>query len=104
REDAQEIEYSSRLYSEDGAEFLTVAALTQLDTDDPLMTPITFILKGTRLVTVRYAEPKPFVGFVLRATKGHGLAVSNGQHIMYGLLEALIDRLADALERLAAEI
>ena len=104
REAAQEIEYSSRLYSEDGAEFLTVAALTQLDTDDPLMTPITFILKGTRLVTVRYAEPKPFVGFVLRATKGHGLAVSNGQHIMYGLLEALIDRLADALERLAAEI
>jgi magnesium transporter len=104
REDMQEIEYSSRLYSEDGAEFLTVAAVTQLDADEPVMTPISFILKGSTLVTVRYAEPKPFLGFTMRAQKSHGVACATGQLVMYGLLEAMIDRMADALERVGAEI
>jgi magnesium transporter len=104
REDMQEIEYSSRLYSEDGAEFLTVAAVTQLDADEPVMTPISFILKGSTLVTVRYAEPKPFIGFTLRAQKPHAVPCSTGQLVMYGLLEAMIDRMADALERVGTEI
>ncbi len=104
REEMQEIEMSSRLYSEDGGEFMTIAGLVQLDTDSPLLTPITFVLKGQILVTVRLAEPRPFLAFSTRAQRPGTLNVATGENIMLGLLEALIDRVADALERVGAKI
>ena len=53
RGEMQEIEVSARLYNEDGAEFMTIAAVTRIDTDDPILTLITFVLKSSTLVTVR---------------------------------------------------
>ena len=104
REEMEEIEMSSRLYSEDGGEFMTIASLVHLDTDAPLVSPITFVLKGQILVTVRFAEPRPFLAFSTRAQRPGTLNVSSGESIMLGLLEALIDRIADALERVGAKI
>ena len=69
REEAQEIEVSARLYHEDGAEFMTMTGVSQLESDAPMTTPITFILKGDKLVTIRYAEPKPFHTYATRAQK-----------------------------------
>ncbi|MBX9759942.1 MAG: magnesium transporter CorA family protein, partial [Beijerinckiaceae bacterium] len=66
--------------------------------------PITFVLKGQILVTVRFAEPRPFLTFSTRAQKPGALIVWSGEQIMLGLLEALIDRIADALERVGAKI
>src|SRR5262245_42846820 len=60
RREMQDIEPSARLYSEAGAEFMTITALVNTDSDEPVKTPITFVLRGTQLVTVRYADPKPF--------------------------------------------
>jgi magnesium transporter len=100
----EEIELSARLYSEDGAEFMTMTGLHKLDSDEPQKTPITFILKGETLVTVRYAEPKPFLAFTLRAQKSKSLACGSGEQVFLGLLEAMIDRTADALERVGNEI
>eukprot|EP01032_Pedospumella_encystans_P035237 gene35237-39858_t len=54
RDEMEEIELSARLYQEDGAEFMTMTALAGLDGDDPVKTPVTFILKGASLVTIRY--------------------------------------------------
>ncbi len=104
REEMEEIEMSSRLYNEDGGEFMTIAGLCQLDTPTPLLTPITFVLKGQTLVTVRLAEPRPFLAFSTRAQRPGTVNVSSGEQIMLGLLEALIDRIADALERVGAKI
>jgi magnesium transporter len=104
REEMEEIEMSSRLYSEDGGEFMTIAGLAQLDTDTPLLTPVTFVLKGQILVTVRFAEPRPFLAFSTRAQRPGAMNVSSGEQIMLGLLEALIDRIADAIERVGAKI
>jgi magnesium transporter len=106
RDEMDEIELSDRLYQEDGAEFMTITALTDLDSDDPRKTPITFILKGATLVSVRYAEHKPFEVFSNRAQRGNGVGATctSGEPVMIGLLEALIDRMADTLERLANEI
>ena len=39
REEMEEIELSARLYQEDGAEFMTMTALTQLESDEPINTP-----------------------------------------------------------------
>lgn len=104
RDEMEEIELSARLYQEDGAEFMTMTALAGLDGDDPVKTPVTFILKGETLVTVRYADPKPFAAFLARARRGNGLVCSTGETVMLGLLEAIIDRMADVLERCGNEI
>lgn len=104
REEMQEIEMSSRLYVEDGAEFMTVVSLSALDTDEPVASPMTFIIKGQSLVTVRYEEPKPIQGFILRVQKPGAVPVGNGEQIMFGLVEAMVDRLADALERIGGKL
>jgi magnesium transporter len=57
-EEMEEIEPSARLYNESGAEFMTITAAALLDSDEPETTPITFVLKGPTLATVRYMEPK----------------------------------------------
>jgi len=103
REDMQEIEISSRLYIENGARYMTATLMCQSDTDMPKTTAVTFILAGHRLVTVRYDEPKPF------ALVEHKLARScmagiSGEMVLMELLDAVIDRCADILERAGAEV
>jgi magnesium transporter len=100
-----EIEASSRLYLEGGAYVMTAIILHQIDKDiDTLVaTPVTFILAGHRLVTVRYAEPRAFQIFLGRAQKKDASCVS-GAAILVGLLEAIIDREADRVERIQAEV
>jgi magnesium transporter len=102
REEMEEIESSARLYTEAGAEFMTVTILTDLDTDHPGRTSVTFILKGSRLVTVRYADPRPFKTFIGGLQRPNRYAT--GELIMLGLLEATIDRLADVLENTSNNI
>jgi magnesium transporter len=100
----EEIELSSRLYHEDGAEFMTMVGLIGLDTDEPSKSLITFILKGPTLVTVRYAEPKPFLAYLARAQKPGNVVCATGEQVLLGLAEAMGDRLADALEAVGNEI
>ncbi len=104
RLEMQEIELSSRLYHEDGAEFMTMTVLSKLDTDEPLKSQLTFILKGTTIITVRYAEPKSFGQFVARSLRVNGTSCANGELVMLGLIETLVDRTADALERISDDI
>ncbi|MFA6157153.1 magnesium/cobalt transporter CorA [Mesorhizobium sp.] len=103
REEMEEIEISSRLYVEDGAYFMTATLPAQTDVDDPLMSPVTFVLAGARLITVRYHEPKAFKTFPQRAEKV-ATGCTSGDTILIGLLEAIVDRLADILERAGRDI
>lgn len=102
REEMQEIEVSSRLYQEDGALFMTAVVLVQSDTEHPETTAVTFVLKGDHLVTVRHAEPKPFRQFINRASRHSGL--KRGDQVLNGLLEAVIERAADILERVTTRV
>lgn len=104
REEMQEIELSSRLYHENGAEFMTISAVVQIDTDEPILSPMTFVLKGPTLVTVRYTDPRPFSMFIARAQRPGSVPCANGEQVMFSLLEAIVDRLADALERVGLKI
>src|SRR3954447_13383186 len=54
-----EIEPSSRLYEQAGALYMTVSVLYGVEDGEPTTTPISFVLADNRLVTVRYATPKP---------------------------------------------
>ncbi|WP_026868571.1 magnesium transporter CorA family protein [Inquilinus limosus] len=103
REEMQEIEASSRLYQEDGGMFMTASVLYATETDVPGTAPITFVLKGQTLVTIRYAEPKSLTGFIAHAERQPTLCPS-GSATLIGLLEAIVDRTADILERVAGEV
>jgi len=103
REEMEEIEASSRLYSENDAHVMTALLPALVDQVNPVMGPITFILARDRLVTVRYHEPSAFRTFPQRAAKADMQCV-DGQSILIGLLEALVDRLADLLERASREV
>ena len=104
REEMAEIEVSARLYQEDEAEFMTLTAIVRSDTEDPETTPITFVLKGNTLVTLRYAEPKAFANYLARAQKPGAAQSCGGELIMMGLIEALCDRMADTLENVGRGI
>lgn len=102
-EDMQEIEISSRLYTEDGGIFMTALILSKTETMEPECQPVSFVLQGDRLLTIRYTDPQPFTTFSNRAERQVGLW-PRGDIILVGLLEAIIDRTADVLERVGAEI
>src|ERR1700742_88533 len=103
REDMQEIEISSRLYIENGARYMTATLMCQSDTDMPRTTPVTFILAGHRLVTVRYDTPKPFALVEAKLARSCAPGIT-GEMVLVELLDAVIDRCADILERAGAEI
>ncbi|KQT45230.1 magnesium transporter [Aureimonas sp. Leaf454] len=132
REEMREIEVSSRLYSEDGSDFMTASVVFGLDSGRPAFAPVTFILTGSRLVTLRYTEPKSFAIYSAKLCKSqtetsalaHVLgsdvpepptagAAPNGKGasrvptadtMLIGLLETVIDRVADMLEAIAGDL
>ena len=104
RAEMDDIEPSARLYNEDGAEFMTITALYNADTEEPQKTPITFVLRNNQLVTVRYAEPRPFRLFERLCTRPTANPYTSGEKVMLGLLEAIIDRLAQLMETTGDEI
>ncbi|HEY6631938.1 MAG TPA: magnesium/cobalt transporter CorA [Rhizobiaceae bacterium] len=103
REEMEEIEISSRLYVENGAYVMTATLPAQADDDRPEMLPVTFVLAGDRLVTIRYHEPRAFQTFPMRAEKAD-TGCTGGDTILVALLEAIVDRLADVLERASREV
>jgi magnesium transporter len=103
REDMAEIEVSSRLYVEDGARFMTAAVIAGVESDKPGLVNVSFIVVGNRLVTVRHGEPRVidlYIQRICKLTKGP----TKGDTILIGMLEAIIDRTADILEKVGAEI
>ncbi len=96
RDEMQDLEISSRLYSDEGAHFMTALMLSHTDTDNVVLSPITFILSGERLITVRYEEPRAIATFAARACKG---PAQTADALMLGLIEAIIERNGDVLER-----
>ncbi len=102
REEMEEIEVSSRLYTDNNDAFMTALLLSQADGDDARLSPVTFILTPMRLITVRYEEPRAFASFAARAQKtSPGV---NPDAVLTGLIEAVIERLADVLERAGHDI
>jgi magnesium transporter len=94
----REIETSSRLYEENGSLYMTATVVTKIDTDRPESAAITFILSHNRLITNRYVDPLPFRRFVAYSER-HPAAATSAPAILAGLLEAVIERTADVLER-----
>jgi magnesium transporter len=103
REEMQEIEITSRLYVEDSARFMTATLMCNQDTEAPRTTAVTFILAGHRLVTVRYDEPRPFTIATARLARACP-ANATGETVLMDLLDAIIDRAADILEKIGSDV
>ena len=103
REEMQEIEVSSRLYVENGARYMTATLMCHSDTALPKVTPVTFILAGHRLATVRYDDPRPFAMVEHKLGRACSPKIT-GDSVLMDLLDAVIDRSADILERIGAEV
>lgn len=95
------LEPSSRLYQERGATFMTARLLARSHEDAPFATPVTFVLVGGRLVTLRYEELRAFNVFSGRATAADE---ARGATALLGLLDAVVERLAHVLDDTAARV
>jgi magnesium transporter len=103
QDEMSEIEPSSRLYEKNDALYMTASALRGVDEAHPTTTPIGFVLAGKRLVTIRYATPKPVRTFENHARRDAEL-VRDGPTALVRLLDAIIDRLADEIEVVSARM
>ena len=97
RDDMQEIESSSRAYVEGGALYLTAQVVASPEGREPELAPLTFVVAGPRLVTVRYHAPGSIAYFAKRA-EAQALGCTGGMATLLALMETIVDRLADILE------
>jgi magnesium transporter len=103
RAEMAEIEDSSRLYQDNGVLYLTASVMVQSETDFPATTDITFVFAGSTLVTLRYADPRPFRSFASQAERLPALG-NKPESVLLGLLDACLDRIADLIERASNDL
>jgi magnesium transporter len=103
RDEAVEIEPSSRQYVEGDAIVVIASIVAGVDDDAPMTTPVSFVLTPRHLVTIRYAEPKVFTVFGAHVERSPGLC-SDATMTLIHLLDAIVDRMADVLESVGTEM
>ena len=92
-----EIESSSRLRAVHGALYLSAPLVYRADSDDPQATPVGFILTQDHFITVRFETPTAF-------TIAAEAAYPTPHDAFAGVLEAIVDRIADLLEHISGEL
>ncbi|MGV1846546.1 MULTISPECIES: magnesium transporter CorA family protein [unclassified Rhizobium] len=102
RDALSEIEASSRLSRQGDHLYLSTPVIGHATLDDAELSPAGFVLGKDILVTIRYASLPTFDAVVERMNKDGTIASSVG--VFTSLLEAIVDRGADALEHLGAAI
>lgn len=103
RNEAQEIEISSRLYIENRTLFMTATVMIRATDSDPGMTTVTFVYRPGRLLTLRFDDPAPFKAFAVRYERSPP-SFSTAQKVFLGLFDDIVDRIADILEFAAADL
>jgi magnesium transporter len=101
-ETLSEIESSSRLILERGTIYLSTPVVAQADSVEAFLSPLGLILTQNVLVTVRFEKFTVVDAVGERIHADETLRSSTG--VFTTLLEALVDRGADVLEQLGAEL
>jgi len=97
-----EIEASSRLVTRGKVLYLSMPLIT-LSEDGPRGVSAGFILSRERLITIRFAPSSIFDSFAEKLPRGP-TPCETGSEVFIGLLEAIVDRQADALEQVSADL
>ncbi len=103
RAEISEIETSSRLNIENGVLYMSTPISFRADGMRPAVTPVGFVLAEHLLVTVRFEALPAFSVFKDRCLAGHDVHASSAG-LFVGLLEAVVDRMADVLEHVGSEL
>ena len=103
RAEMREIEASNRLYVEQGAHVMTAIIAHSIDRGAPHFSAVTFILSGRLAVTVRYIEPKAVALFLQRTARGDA-ECDTSVSVVVGILESIIQRMADSIEHIQDEV
>ena len=102
RDELSEIETSSRLRVVGDALYLSTPLVYRTEpARTPGSTPVGFVLTRSFLVTVRYAKLTAFTMFAERMAAE---PASDGPSAFVGLTDAIVDRMADVLETVGAEL
>jgi len=98
-----EIESSSRLRVESGTFYLSTPQVVRSGSAAPVTTALGFVLSKDRLITVRFAPLTAFATFAKDwTTPGRCHPGSAGAFV--GLLDAIVDRIADVLEQVGSDL
>ena len=97
-----EVEASSRLQVERGVLYLSAPIVAGSQAENPVLSPAGFILSPRLLVTVRFTPLSTFDTVAERIRVEEELCNSVG--VFTALMEAIVDRGADVLEHLGAEL
>ena len=101
REDVAEIESSSRLYAEDRNLYFSMPYSYLGPDGRSQIVPVGFVLSDHHLLTLRYAVLPAFDVFTERFAHA---GPQTSSEVFIGLAETIVDRVADVLERVAAEL
>ncbi len=100
--DLSEIEASSRLSTHDEAIYLSMPLIAHEGTEHRPI-PAGFVLSRDRLITIRFAPSRIFDRFAEHKSRG-GDKHETSTHLLVGILEAIVDQQADALEQVRADL
>src|ERR1043166_2403828 len=98
-----EIESSSRLRVEMGVLYLSTPIVFRDESGEPDTTSVGFVLRHDLLITIRYTDLRVFRIFAETAAKP-GAVHSSSAGAFVGLVEAMVDRMADVLEGIEADL
>lgn len=100
--DMAEIEASSRVYREGHAQVMNLLLVVGVDSDTPAAVPVSLILTPTQLVTVRYTDPMAFRTLDISCSRA--VPGASPGRLFVRLMENVVDRTADILEKMGGEI
>lgn len=103
-EELDEIETSSRLRSQGGALYLTSPVVYRDTSGLPVATGVGFVLDRHHLITVRHARLTAFTTFAAEWAARDAPHPAHSGAAFVGLLDALVDRMADVLEIVGTEL
>jgi magnesium transporter len=82
---------------------MTASLLTGVDMGTPALAPFTVIVTDSTIATIRYDDLRAIRQFVARASKPGGSCFATPA-IFLGMIEAIVDRTADVLERISKDV
>ncbi|MEO1019466.1 MAG: CorA family divalent cation transporter [Pseudomonadota bacterium] len=103
RDGMRDIEPSRRIYEAEGALGVTATLILFSETLEPRTTEVFFVLAGSRLVTLRYSNPRPFrnIDYHLQRARRD---LSCGSMVLTWLLQLITGRIADLLETIGTDL
>ncbi len=99
--EVSEIEASSRLVLRENVLYLSMPMVALAD--GPHVVAAGFVLSPERLLTVRFATNAVFDAYTSRLP-AQDASHDSGAHILVGILGAIVDRQADVMEKIHAEL